>query len=205
MSWDIRQRIFIDLAQWGAGHLLDFEASTARDRSGSFQIHLADCFLLQVCFVDRSVSNTALVSLPSGYQIVVAGKKLTSSAPAGDVLFNASGFGAFTDGSITGYEAVLDANTAEFSAALGSASEIDIQLDVEIQNGANTRRITLPIACKGLPQSYAGEGSPTPAEPVYPSPSAIRTTDDMADGIVLTKGPGGELVITVDGIERGSI
>lgn len=178
MSWSIRQRWYLDLSQKGNKVLLDVEDNGVADRTKDLVQRLADCFDLELMFIDRAIDD-AIVALPETYAIILAGKLSTNGVVSGDVLFSATGFVPFDDAGDTGYRAALDLNTTELETALGDNASIDVQVDVEIQNGDNTRRITLSFVVKVMPQSYAGEGSPTPAEPVYPAPENIITISDI--------------------------
>lgn len=128
-------------------------------------------------------SATGVVVDPTD-QIILSGK----ATAAGALLFSA------IDWVLTGteeaddqrYVAVLDLNTDALSAAFGSALQLLIVGEIEIQNEANTRRISAQFPINIRKQIYAGEGTPTPAAPAYPLPGAL-VTKNPTDGTYRVK------------------
>lgn len=192
MSWNIEQTLHLDLSQKGSAVLLEKTETGVSDRTRELAFRLADCFTLKLFFIDRATAE-AIVPLPAGFQIVLAGKLSVGGVISGSVLFSAMPFTEFDVDGDKGYSATLDLNTSELATEMDGEASIDVQIDVEIQNADNSRRITLSFVAKIKPQSYAGEGSPTPAEPLYPAPSVLLTTAN----IELPAGK--KLVFSVDG------
>lgn len=175
MSWDLVEALHLNVGSQ-VGVALDFNGNGLSTRSDPFSLRFADCFTVRLYLYDGILSTTP-VAIPSGYEMILAAKELVSDVPTGPVLFNATSFAPVTVDGKQAYEAQLDLNTTELSTALGTDASLQCQCDLEIQNAGNTLRKTFSFKITILPQSYAGEGSPTPGAPAYPLPAAIITSD----------------------------
>lgn len=177
MSWDLAEAFYLNVGSQ-VGVALDYNGNGLSTRADPFSLRLADIFTARLFLYDGILSTTP-IAIPAGYVMILAAKKLVSDVPTGDVLFNATGFTGVTVDGKQAYEAELSLDTPELDTALGSASELECQCDLEIQNASNTKRKTFSFKVKILPQSYAGETSPTPGTPLYPAAAAIITTDKL--------------------------
>ena len=142
-----------------------------------------DKFPVRLRFVEEPAASTGAftqVQLPAGFAIVMAGKAASDLSSEG-LLFLADDFTEHADGEDGWYyETVLDTNTTELSTAIaalsGSARVLPAVVDVEVQAGDNSERITFQFRCNIARQVYSGtEGVPTDAVPPYPSAPELLT------------------------------
>jgi hypothetical protein len=117
-----------------------------------------DAFALRLWFRQLTSLGSAStsVTLEAGSQIVLAAK---ISLTAETLLFTAGSFSAGVSGTDVYYEAACDLNTAELDAAMGAESSLSVYIDVEVQNAANTRRITWRFSLTITRQVYEGTES----------------------------------------------
>jgi hypothetical protein len=112
------------------------------------------------------------VTLDAGDAMVLAGK-LATDPGAVDALFSCATFVQGAAGADNYYEGVLDLNTAELATALTSALYEDCSVDVEIQNAANTERLSYRLTVRVHKQVYAGTEGTTAGSPPYPAPDSL--------------------------------
>lgn len=166
--------LFIDVDRpGGLSCLMDGRASSALQDTP--RVAQSDIFLLKLYFRKRGAttapSTTADVD-PGA--IVFAGKK-ADNLGALTLLFSAIDFVAVGAEDDAHYEAVLDLTSDELSGAFGTEKSITARVDVELQNGDNTRRLTYQFDMIVSRQAYGGEANPMPGTPAYPPPSSLLT------------------------------
>lgn len=120
------------------------------------------------------VASTS-VTLDAGDVPVLAGK-LTTAPEAASALFQCSSFVQGAAGSNNYYEGVLDLNTAELNTALTSALYVDCSVDIEIQNAANTERLSYRLTVRVHKQALIGTEGTTSGNPPYPASSVVAVT-----------------------------
>jgi hypothetical protein len=205
MSWDLTHSLRVDISDQGST-LIEVNANGVADRQRELIWRAGDNFDLILFLHDRTATDpTVPVALPANRYILLGAKLSTNGVISGNALFGADSFVEVTVGTETGYQCAIPLDDSGLATAISGKASITVQVDLEFENADNSRRLTKSFDVTIKPESFADSFTPVPATPVYPAPSALVTTADVASGIVLTKGEGGELIITVDGIERARI
>ncbi|MCX6996520.1 MAG: hypothetical protein NTV49_05420 [Kiritimatiellaeota bacterium] len=179
MSFNLYSDLFLNVAApGGAACLLEGKTSSTRQVKPSFM--QADCFPLNLYFRTPGTlgSNSTAVELAA--LTIVLGAKALDDLDAATLLFSASGFVAIGEGDELHYQAVLDLNTAEIVAALGSAKSMTARVNVEVETAGNAQRLTYQFDVTIQAQAYGGEAAPTPGTPIYPHPSLLLTKVEAA-------------------------
>lgn len=199
MSWEKQLDLYIDVAKYGAGTnpLLTIATDSVAQAPAPVLVQ-GDHFRLRLFFRSVSGATATPVDLGENTAIVVAAKKL-GALGAESNLFAATGFALEGEGTAACWSAWCDLHTDELEAAFGTTDEIRVRMDIEVQTIANDRRTTFQVDCTVRRHAYAGEGEPTPAGPVYPSPDAIVTK--LRGTVDLTEDDGG---VTVTGLALGA-
>lgn len=128
-----------------------------------------------------ATDETQPVDFPADTSIVAALKSVDDLG--GDPLALADAFQSATDGAgATWWQDDLNLNTTELAAAIQDKPRLACQLDIEIRDAANTRRVTIPVPATVLAQAYApADADPTAADPGYPAASDIALRDPAAN------------------------
>jgi|GEM_PF-5269412 len=146
-------------------------ASTSLGRSStSVQFTQGDKFTLRIF----PTWNSATCALEDGSAIVFAARQ--TGIFTGELLFSATIFSKYTDESgLIYYEATLDLNTQAIADVLpANTASVAFTADIEIQNAANTERLSYRFAGTIVKQAYNGtEGVPTDADPPYPASDKV--------------------------------
>lgn len=135
------------------------------------------------------IASTSVI-LDAGDVIVLAGK-LASNPGAADALFSCSSFVQGAIGTESYYEGVVDLNTMELATALGSSLYVECSVDVEVQNAANTERLSYRVPVRVHKQALIGTEGTTSGNPPYP-----------AAGSVAVKAPTGGMQQEISGVWR---
>lgn len=186
MNWDLEQDLHIDLSDTGAT-VLDVSANGLQDRSREIVWRVGDNFDLNIFLYDRtSTTPSTPVELPEDRYILLGAKLSTDGVVSGSALFGAASFEKATKNSKTCYRAAIPLDDPALASALSGKASIQVQVDLEFENGSNTRRITKSFNVTIKPESFANSYTPVPATPEYPSPEAIITTTDM-NGVTIER------------------
>lgn len=174
-TWSRYLHLYYDVDSTAAVPLLRFDGDSVATGAAPSLVQ-SDHFPFAVHLMRRSAGNEyEALSIPPGHVMVFAGKVGET------LLFSATGFVEATDDRGSYYEAELDLHTDALATAIGTKAEITVRCDLEIQNADNTRRYTIQADFVVRRQSYAGEGSPTPSAPLYPSPDQVALRDPGGD------------------------
>lgn len=165
------------------------------------QLAQGDELLLKLFFRRRGAAGAAstAVQLATGANIVLAAKEEDGLAEA-TLLFSAAAFVETGTGDDLHYESALNLNTDELDAAITGGDPLPVRVDVEVQNGGNTYRLTYQFDMAISPQVYDGEADPTPGTPAYPHPDLIVT---KIRGTVAI--PSGASSVAVSGLALGAV
>lgn len=167
---------FLDLyidADRPMGEKCVLDGTSGAIRETAVQMMQGDIFTLRIHFRRRTGVNTASTaeSITAGDVIVIAGKV---NAAATATLFYQDSFTEVVDGADTYYQGSLSLAGSEIVTAIANASTLAAVVDLEVQNGDNTARITYRFEVTINAQVYKGtESTPTPSTPVYPAASAL--------------------------------
>jgi hypothetical protein len=158
MSWNRALNLYVDVNKPGGAFPL-LEAKTSSP-AGDISMIFGDVFPLHIYFRAPGVvgASSTAEQLPSGSGLVVAAKK--KDTPAGDVLFLAGSFIETDSGDDLHYVGDLDLNTLPLETAIGSASSIQVDVDIEVQFDGNTQRQTFRFGATIYRQMYDGESAP---------------------------------------------
>lgn len=197
MSWQRYFRLDLNVNE-PTNPLLEQGLSAARS---NLQWTQADTFLLRIYLRSTGQLGEASTSqaLPAGSAIVLGAKETVNNEVQTTLLFSATSFTEVVDGDDTYYEAELDLNTTPLNDLFGSKGTVTVQVDVEIQDAGNTRRLTLRFPVTIGKQAYANESSPTPAEPSYPAASSLVVKNVDAVDI-----PNGADTLSITGLALAS-
>lgn len=191
--------LYIDADRPGGMECL-LDGKTSSFAQAEPQLAQGDELLLKLFFRRRGAAGAAstAVQLATGANIVFAAKKhgeLTETT----LLFSAASFVETGTGDDLHYEAALNLATSELEADM-TGDALSVRVDVEVQNGGNTRRLTYQFDMAISPQVYGGEADPTPGTPTYPNPDLIVTKNRGTVEI-----PGGASSVTVSGLALGAV
>ena len=188
--------LYINLAAGTAGPLLDSAISLV---SGSKPVwNQNDKFTLRLFFLTPGATSfvpPTLTALDAGAVIVLGGRPAANLDTAG-LLFSATDFTKSADDDPLGiyYYSDLNLNTEALATALTSVKNISVLVDLEIQNAANTQRLTVPQFAVTILHDvvHGDEGVPVSGDPVYPVPSAIELVANkgVANGYAALDGTG---------------
>jgi hypothetical protein len=172
MSWSRALDLFIN-----NGQTLDYVLLRSLVDMGAADRPLlvgGDRFLFRLWFIEPSISGGAptIVALSQDAQIVVAGRISLAGAV---ILFAATGFAAVNSLGGLHYEAEVNLNTDEITAALGNDIAMLCAVEVQVQSPDNTERRTKQFTARLNRSGFAGLLSPTPSTPEYPTPDVLLT------------------------------
>jgi hypothetical protein len=175
MAWSRIINFYLNVDSLGTASRALLDGTSSAPLNDDPRLTLGDKHKVRLWFrAPQGQSTTSSqVRLDAGSVIVFAAKK-TSALNGSILLFSTDTFTEALDGTDYYYEGTVDLATSNSLAAFGASdTSIAITVDVEVQNADNTERVTLQFPAIFRRQGYAGEASVTPAEPVYPAPSAI--------------------------------
>ena len=183
--------IYLDRGKPG-GQSCVLNGTSSSLAAANHQLIQGDKLRLRVHFRTVAGFGTAStsVTLDAGDVMVLAGK-LATTPGAADALFSCSSFVQGATGSNDYYEGVVDLNTTELATALTSVLYVDCSIDIEIQNAANTERLSYRVTARVHKQAYAGTEGTTAGSPPYP-----------ASGEVAVKSPTGGMQKEISGVWR---
>jgi len=186
MTWERQVDLYIDTAKVGGEMpLLAIDGTSVSDGTSPYWVQ-GDHFSLRLFFRTRSDGEATAIDMPATAVMVLAARK-QSTIHTSPLLFSADSFALEGTGDDACWVADLDLHTTNLTNAIGSDREITVRIDIEVQNVGNTRRLTYQFDAIIRHQSYAGEGSPDPAEPEYPAPGSLVVkycdTEDIASGV----------------------
>lgn len=200
MSWDSAQEIYLNLSQ-PRGPALLASPQDPTDSPPPTWI-LGDAFTLRLRLYSlNGGGQPQQTTLAVGDQIFLGGRIKRGT---GDLLFNAQGFTATTDGTDTYYETTVDLNTTELAAALSGRQTLQVLVDIEIQNAANTRRRTLVLVANILAQAYdPADTDPTPGTPEYPAAMSLVLREMVGAGFRFKDDGAGNLLFQLKTADTG--
>ena len=173
MSWSRYLDLYVDLSR--AGTRAAFVSSAGEPVT--VEAIQADELPIRLRFCQPSTSiggEISIEQLEAGTIVVLSGK-VAGDLKDGDLLFLTSDWSEVTDGDDVYYAGALSLNTVEMASAFSAADgeTISLTIETELQNAANTERVSFQSACTLHAQVYAGEGDPTDADHEYPAASTI--------------------------------
>ncbi|PTY03890.1 hypothetical protein DB346_03040 [Verrucomicrobia bacterium LW23] len=180
LPWQRIINLYIDADAYGSFPLLASQTSPARWPFDRVQWVQADQFILRVWYRRKTAvvsAATQSLDLGDGWNLVVSGK-IDAQLGGETLYFETDTFAEVVEGTETYYEGEINLNTTElqavFAALPSSTTLVPMHVDIEVQDSGNTRRITHQFELDVARQIYKGtESSPTPATPLYPSPSDL--------------------------------
>jgi hypothetical protein len=183
--------IYLDRGKPG-GQSCVLQGTSCSLAAANHQLIQGDKLRLRIHFRTVAGFGTAStsVTLDAGDVMVLAGK-LATTPGAADALFSCSSFVQGASGTDNYYEGVVDLNTTELATALTSVLYVDCSIDIEIQNAANTERLSYRVTVRVHKQAYAGTEGTTAGSPPYP-----------ASGEVAVKSPTGGMQKEINGVWR---
>lgn len=186
MTWSRVLNLYILLDRLTGSPLV--RSATSTEELTLPEFFQSDTFTLRLWFLNQPTSNLGSPTsarLTAGTEIIFAAKK-TTALSATDLLFSANGFSEIENPDVEGtyyYEAELSLATAElttaFTALDAATRSLDVAIDIELQNPANTERFTRQFDARVRRQVYDGEVDPTPSAPLYPAPAALALKADV--------------------------
>ena len=198
MSFNLDYDLYLDVAApGGLACLLEGKASALRQDKPSYI--QADCFPLNLYFRQSGAVGNNSTAVELAALNIVLGAKLLSALDDTTLLFSCTDFVSVGEGDDLHYQALLDLNTSEITAALDGQKSITARVNVEIETAENTQRLTYQFDVTIQKQSYGGEASPTPGTPTYPVPAQLVVK--LRGTVALTPG---QQVILITGLNLGS-
>lgn len=188
--------IWLDLAGAGrASARVEVQEGSLNLSPGAMRVTQGDTFTARLRFVDNATTPQAL---PENTVLALAGAPDDENLSADLVVF-CDEFTKVTAEADVYYEGLLDLNTDELNAifaATGAPDEVPLDIDVELQNADNSRRLTLRFQVVAVRQKYSGQAEPTPATPPYPTPSSLVTK--VRGTVAIALGAAGHVVTGLD-------
>jgi len=153
--------------------------ATAMEGASAWVCLLRDAVLCRLWFQKSSATVGGLpssIGMLGAGEALIFGAKLASNLSAADFVFSQTDWSEVTDGTNTHYEGVLDFRTAELAAGFTSASQLSVNLliDVRCQNADQTRVQTYQFPGICYRNVILGtEGVQVSGNPPYPTPQQL--------------------------------